>query len=222
MKAQGLLDTSPMERVTKPHARDKERFHVFTPDEVRRITAATKRTPAPERDLAIVHFLLSTGVRASEMCALTFGDVDFAERKALIRSGKGDKSRWVHWGPTTGRALWRYVQVAGIPEGEDPATVCLFRSVGGNTRGAGLTRHGLRQVLETVGQIAGVAHCHPHTFRHTMATLSLLAGMPQMTLQRLLGHATLHMTERYVRLTGADLAGAARQFDPVEFIQKRK
>lgn len=50
-----------------------------------------RRTPRflIARDTAILQVLVETGLRASEMCALNLGDVDFQEGTIFVRSGKG-------------------------------------------------------------------------------------------------------------------------------------
>jgi integrase/recombinase XerD len=44
-----------------------------------------------------------------------------------------------------------------------------------------------------------VAGVHPHTFRHTFAVAYLREGGDLYTLSRLLGHASVSQTERYLR-----------------------
>jgi integrase/recombinase XerD len=54
--------------------------------------------------------LLDSGFRASELCALTIGNVNVKSGKFDIKHGvKGGKGRIVFLGKNARRALWRYL-----------------------------------------------------------------------------------------------------------------
>ena len=59
---------------------------VLAEDDIKKLIQTAKRKP---RDLALVLVLLDTGIRASECCNLSLGDVDIDSRSLLIRNGKG-------------------------------------------------------------------------------------------------------------------------------------
>jgi len=70
--------------------------------------------PTYRRDTALTMFLLDTGHRASEVCALRIGDLDMKTGEVTVRHGKeggakGDKGRTVYAGKGTRRTLWRYL-----------------------------------------------------------------------------------------------------------------
>ena len=78
------------------------------------------------------------------------------------------------------------------------------------------------RLLQTaLGERAGVAHCHPHTFRRTFALWSLRGGMDVHTLAALMGHADIHVLKQYLALTGQDLQRAHREAGPVDKMFKR-
>ncbi|HEY9087908.1 MAG TPA: tyrosine-type recombinase/integrase, partial [Anaerolineaceae bacterium] len=62
------------------------------------------------RDRALFYFLLDTGARAGEVCALNLADVDLMAGSVLIRQGKGRKPRTVFVGQKTRRALRAYLK----------------------------------------------------------------------------------------------------------------
>jgi site-specific recombinase XerD len=205
--AEGGLNVSPMDRIPVPTAR-ADQIQPFTSEQLNALFAAARRGRHPRRDEAILLFLLDTGVRASELCDLRLKDVDSSGRRATVL-GKGNKHRTVSFQKTTARALWQYLK-EDEREVDDP----LFIS----ERGEPFTRSGLLQLIERLGKAARITavRCSPHTFRHTFAVEFLRAGGNVFTLQQMLGHTSLHMTNRYVALAQADIENQHRQFSPVE------
>ena len=206
--ADGVLIDNPMLRVKMPR-QDCAVLPAFTVDDVKRLLAACKRSRDAARDRALVLVLLDTGVRAAECCALTVGDVDIRSGSAVVRRGKGGKGRTVYLGAQARRALTRYLLARAAPAADAPLFVSL-------NFGEALTVFGLIQVCKRLGVRAGVAHCHPHTFRRTFAIWSLRAGMDLVRLAALMGHADLQVLRRYLALTEHDLSEAHRQHGAVD------
>ena len=208
---EGILDTSPMERIAAPVART-DQIQPFTPGQVNLLLQAAKHSPYPRRDYALLMFLFDTGLRASEVCSLRMSDMDLGGRRCTVL-GKGNKHRTVPFGGTATKALWQYLREAPR-ESSDP----LFFS----KLGEPLTRSGLLQLIRRIGKAAKieVARCSPHTFRHTFAVEFLRAGGNVFTLQQLLGHTSLTMTNRYVALAQADIENQHRQYSPADRLHK--
>ena len=216
---QGFMDVSPVEKVRTPMARQSQGgmgYRMFSVDEFEAIKRAAKKMRYPKREYALVLFLLDTGLRASELCDLTWGDVDMTERKARIAHGKGDKERFVHWSSETGRALWAYAATDGMEKKAMP----VFTSQSGLTPGGPLSRGGLGKIIRKIVAKAEVDHGSPHDFRRTFATFFLLNGGTQMPLMDLMGHSNMTMTRRYVNFTGTNLAEQAQKHSPVAFLKK--
>ncbi|MFC7147792.1 tyrosine-type recombinase/integrase [Cohnella cellulosilytica] len=57
-----------------------------------------------------------------------------------------------------------------------------------------------------------------HTFRHTMAKFYLLSGGDAFSLQQILGHTSIEMTQRYIDLFSSDIHNQHSKASPVEFI----
>lgn len=68
----------------------------------------------------------------------------------------------------------------------------------------------------------GVSITSIHAFRRTFATNYIRNGGDPLTLQRLLGHSTLAMTNEYVKLSGVDLKDAMREYDPLAGYNRKK
>ncbi len=210
--AEGVLYASPMERIAAPIART-DQIQPFTPQQVTLLLQAAKRSEQPRRNEALLLFLFDTGLRASELCALRMKDVDLSGRRCTVL-GKGNKHRSVPFGGTATKALWQYLR----EDPHDPEDPLFF-----SKRGDPLTRSGLLQLVRHLGKAARieVARCSPHTFRHTFAVEFLRAGGNVFTLQQLLGHTSLTMTNRYVALAQADIEAQHRQFSPADRLKGR-
>lgn len=141
------------------------------------------------------------GLRAAEMVALTWGDVDQAARTLRVL-GKGSKERHVPCSP----ALWAALEA---DRGADDEPVLLVRSASG-----------ARYRLDRALQLAGVLDSRPagsprgsrsdyglHRLRHTAGTrLTRLHGIH--VAQVILGHASPATTARYAHADPEALAAA--------------
>jgi len=206
-----LLSESPVERITPPKLK-AEQVQPFTQEQIETLRRAARRSFHPRRDEAIVLLLLDTGLRASELCGLRMSDMDMQGRHCSV-IGKGNKRRTIYFGRTAGKALWQYLREE--PREEDSP---IFVSDRGKRAGEPLQRSGLLQLIKRLGRAAHVqdARCSPHTFRHTFAIEFLRNGGNVFSLQQILGHTSLHMTNRYVALAQADIENQHRQFSPAD------
>ena len=212
LETEEFIEASPMENVKPPIVR-RDQIQPFTEDQVSSLLEAAKEAKYPKRDLAILLFLLDTGVRASELCGLRMQDIDLIGKKAVVL-GKGNKHRAVFFSRATGRALNAYLR--GSFRGPSEAFF-------GSEKGGHFTPSGLFQLVERLGHNARVGNttrCSPHTFRHTAAIWFLRSGGNVFSLQQMLGHADLKMTSRYVALAEADVQCQHIQFSPVERLKR--
>ena len=200
-----LLDVSPFAKVKMPRL-EKKVLPALTSSEVKAILRACEY----ERDKALVLFLLDSGVRASELCALNAGDVD-SEGAVTVRMGKGQKGRLTYIGARTRKQLLRYfaLERGGKPEAGEP----LFVSQRGGER---LKYFGLAQALKRLKKASGVKNLAPHALRRTMAIHSLRNGMNIYLLARMLGHADIHVLKHYLDIVQADVQTAAKQSGVVD------
>lgn len=160
------------------------------------------------RDRAILLTLLDTGMRASELCALTIGDYNPQQARLLIQHGKGDKARAVYVGEVTRKALWKHLQTRPEARPGD----ALFNTA----RGGHLTRQNLRKMIAATGRRSCVEHAGVHRFRHTFAITFLRNGGNVLALQDLLGHESMSTVRIYAKLAELDLAAAQRRASPAD------
>ena len=158
------------------------------------------------RDKAIFLCLLDTGVRAMELCNSNLDDVDMGTGAITIRQGKGRKPRTVFIGNKTRRAMRAYLRTR-----RDNASA-LFVTVYQER----LTYNGLREILRRRSRDAGISEQTLHQFRRAFAIGYLRNGGDIFTLQQLMGHTTLEVLRRYLKLTDQDAQIAHAKYSPVD------
>ncbi|MBN1661049.1 MAG: tyrosine-type recombinase/integrase [Anaerolineae bacterium] len=193
----------------------------FTQADVKDLLAACNRTrsymrsgqrrcdnarPTAQRDRAILLALLDTGMRASELCQLHLYDADLKNHRITVQ-GKGKKERIVAISPRTANAIWRYLSTR--PEARPTAFLFAVHDE------LPFNRCSLRRLVSRIGERAGVLNVHPHRFRHTFAIAFLRNGGNIYVLQRMLGHSTLSMVNRYLAIAQADIENVHRDASPV-------
>ena len=215
--AEEVIASSPIERISAPPARP-DQIQPFSSGQVEALLKAARQSSHPRRNEAIVLLLLDTGMRASELCHLRVRDMDLIGSRCCTVLGKGDKRRILYFSRVTAKAIWQYLN----EEARD-AGGFVFLSDRSKTAGDPLTRLGLLRLFTRLGKKGGIeaTRCSPHTLRHTFAVEFLRAGGNTFTLQQLLGHTDLAMTNRYVALAQADIENQHRQFSPVERLKRR-
>lgn len=204
--------TSPLRKL-KPPKVDVPPIEGASMDEVQALLDTCGNSFAGLRDKAIILVLLDTGIRAGELLALDWPDIDLTAGKVIIRKGKGGKFRFVFLGRLARQALRKY---AGQRKDDHPA---VFVSA---TTGERLTYDGLRTVLARRARQAGLPQApSPHDFRRAAALQMLRSGADVVSVSRLLGHSSLEVTKRYLAQTEGDLHDIHRLHSPADNLKKR-
>ena len=181
--------------------------------EVDRLLAAPDPgTPRGLRDRAILETFYATGLRVSELAALTLESLHF-DAEYIRCVGKGDKERVV---PIGGRAM---AAVQAWLEGGRPA----YASRGGggsravflSRRGGPLSRITLWRHIRAYARQAGIRkEISPHMLRHSFASHLLANGASLRIIQEMLGHADISTTQIYTHVDQGRLQAIHHQFHP--------
>jgi integrase/recombinase XerD len=167
------------------------------------LDAVVGAAPVHRRDRAILELLYGTGMRISELCGLSLGDLDLDG--GLVRVfGKGAKERIVPLGRPSCAALADWLGPDGrgafVPSRwarrHDAEAVFL------NQRGGRLSRQGAWMIVRGYGDRAGLSgRLSPHVLRHSCATHMLDHGADIRVVQELLGHASISTTQVYTKVS---------------------
>lgn len=201
--------------------------HIYSDAEIRSLLQqASRMRPrgglCAKTYVAFFALLLSTGLRLSEACRLTCGDVDLDRELLTIREAKFRKSRSVPLHPSTTQALTLYVAERDAVVRSDPSSFFFC------TQRASRLRHDTVQdafgcIRRRLGWTAQGRARRPriHDLRHTFAVRRLLRWYEEgvhveqkiLALSTYLGHAKV--TDTYWYLTGVPelLAVASQRFE---------
>lgn len=148
------------------------------------------------RDALVLELLFATGMRVSELCALTPETFQFtaASLRLLIR-GKGRKERVLEVAADEVVALARRYWEVFEPTIHAAGAVLL------NRRSRPLQPQSVRRIIDDYRQaVQSSLHITPHMFRHTFATALLENGVDIRYIQSLLGHSSISTTEIYTHV----------------------
>lgn len=155
------------------------------------------------RDLAIIDFLYSTGIRVGELVNLNLEDIDFEERECVVY-GKGNKERRVYFDARAKIHLQEYIQSR---TDNNPALFVTLDKP--HTR---LQISGVEICLRNLGRKLNIDKVHPHKFRRSMATKAIDKGMPIEQVQRLLGHQQIDTTMHYAMVNQNNVKNSHRRY----------
>ncbi len=159
------------------------------------------------RDSLMLELLYGGGLRVSELCGLTHGDVDPAQGVARVM-GKGRKQRLCPLGPVATQCLRTFVQRFGLSGDVKDLVIC-------HRNGTAMQPREIQRRLKRHLAAAELPlDMTPHKLRHSFATHMLNHGADLRAVQELLGHANLSTTQIYTHVSVARLKEAHKQAHP--------
>lgn len=233
----GRIQTNPADYLDRP-TRWKKLPGVLSPRQVKQLLEAPKPADDPDdnglalhlRDRALLELLYSSGLRASEVCAISLRDLHPALGVVTV-TGKGSKQRLVPIGKPAQAAIREYLdrcrpRLIGLPPASptttpttaaarakparraDPGALLLSRT------GRPLERVAVWQLVKKNAALAGLKDVHPHVLRHSFATHLLQGGADLRVVQELLGHADIATTQIYTHVDSSRLRDVQRKYHP--------
>jgi integrase/recombinase XerD len=175
-------------------------------EDVQRLLAAWQGSDQRLRDRLLIAIFVNTGLRITEACSILRENLDLEECKIKVM-GKGRKERTVYFSPAVGDLLREYI-----------TTKCrtgkyLFPA--DNKLGY----QGIRSLEKTFRRLCkrlGIKPITPHMLRHYFATHALKNGARIEVISRLLGHASVAITDQvYVHIGEQEAEDEARKYAPL-------
>ena len=171
-------------------------------------------TPLPDpapliRDAAILETIYSCGLRISELCQLSVGDIRWNEQLVRVL-GKGRKERHLPIGAPALESIRYYWKIANHPERPE-SPVFMANHAKETPMYPRLIQLRLKKYLAASELDPAIT---PHKLRHSFAPHMLDAGAALRSVQELLGHAHLVTTQIYTHLSTDRLQQAYQQAHP--------
>lgn len=186
-----------------------DKAHLWlTQKEVRELVRHCDNSLQGKRDRVILSLLLGAGLRREELANLTFANVKQQGNRTVLQvKGKGAKKRVIPISDKLAKLLedWQEIAKDGF----------IARSVGMNKEiGDSLSAVQIFRIVRSYGEKINKPDLAAHDLRRTYAQLGYEAGIPITQISKLLGHASVATTQRYLNLE-LDLESTISDFIPL-------
>lgn len=168
------------------------------------------------RNYCICALMLDSGLRKSEVVALTTSDMHISESYIIV-NGKGNKQRLVPLGNYSQKHLIKYIAQRPCSVKHNALFLTKdFKPISGSVIARLFKSIQVQKVVEG----AFTSRIHAHLLRHTFATCYLENGGNIYALQQILGHTSLDMVKKYVHLTQAKTIVNFKNYSPLDNLKR--
>lgn len=197
-----LLTDDPTETFEWPQVQEPETKYLRDAE----LRAFLSVPVEPYQDLAR-NLLVETGLRVSELCRASVGDLDvIAGEPVLAVIVKGRRSRERKINVPLSPELYRQIQNALWSAKREAPAAPILVTAGGQRH----TRSSFASMMVRIGKRAGITRFDttPHAFRHTANVIAKLAKIDPDTRSHLLNHADPRSQKRYDHIVRGELHAA--------------
>lgn len=197
-----LIETNPAREIDLPRLPKKLPRHLGKEDAIKLLewTQHYRYTVEFERSraVAIIALFMFTGVRLNELYNLKMEDVQFSDRRVFVRSGKGEKDRFIPMSDDLTRYLKNYVFERDRRKRQCPYFFVSLK------QDVPLGCKAIPRLVQKLRKASSI-HFSPHMLRHTFATLMLEGGADIFSISKMMGHSDIKTTTIYLSVTTGQL-----------------
>lgn len=169
------------------------------------------------RNWVISCFLLGSGVRLNTLTNVIIKDIHFDNNFIHLSTVKNKRPYNIPMSAKLREILKEYLTYRN---GEDEDYLFC------NMYGEVMTKNAFKSALRRYSEQRGVEKHGVHIYRHTFAKFFILGGGSLVELQEILGHCSLEMARRYVKMYSKDLQRDFEKKNPLdvnsEHIEQKK
>ncbi|MDV7613713.1 tyrosine-type recombinase/integrase [Acinetobacter baumannii] len=146
--------------------------------------------------VALVKFLLITGVRKREAMDVKWADINLDTGAWLLTHNKSGKARHINLNPEALNIIKAMPKCSEYVFA-NPQTLLPFKD--------------MRKTFDKIMESAKISNIRIHDLRHNFASAAVNSGQSLFIVQHLLGHASPQTTQRYAHLQSSTLKRASEQ-----------
>lgn len=185
---------NPFMKIKMPKV-DNKRQRFLSPEEIKRLLDALAEVSPQSHDIALL--AAHAGMRRGEIFGLMWEQLDFENGIINVMTSHGRKESKGRM-----RAVPMTAEVREMLQNLPQRAKWVFPTREGNRRQ--YASSALQRTIDKLGFNDGVDHSlnrvSLHTLRHSFASIMVSRGVPLGTVQKLLGHESQAMTERYSKV----------------------
>jgi len=217
-KSAGIIADNPMSEIKNVLTDNEEEVPGLSDAEVSAILNSYDEVQFAEwRDKILCLLLLDTGLRINEAVGLTLERIDFITYTLLVPSevAKNRRFREVPISREVAELLKELYDESSHYFGE-------IEHIFYNAYGEPYNADAFRKRLNRLKGKLGMKRLSPHQFRHTFARSYLLNGGDLFTLQKILDHADINTTRKYVQMDLEHVRSQHNKYSPIRRIYERR
>lgn len=194
----------------------EEPLKMFSDDEIALLLEKPKRNASfvEWRTWAIVNWILGTGNRSATLVEVRMNDINYNRKEITLQHTKNKKAQVIPLSSSLEVVLKEYCRMW---RKDADVNAYLFCNVGEWQ----LTTNSLRHSFARYCEDRGVSKTNIHGLRHNFAKGWVQNNGNMFALQKILGHSSLEMTRKYVKLFSEDIKEDFDRFSPLDSIKRK-
>jgi integrase/recombinase XerD len=207
---EGVLSFNPAQNLSLMKA-EQDTVQPLSEGELKKLLKAPdQRYFAQFRDYVIMMLMIDTGMRINEVCSLELKNTNPLARQIILPAinNKNRKGRVIPLCKKTAHLLEKLIKETT----DNFDTQFVFVTYYGEPLNSKTIQKSLKKYADKAGIQKRVT---PHVLRHCFAKFAALNGMDVFTLQKILGHADITTTRKYVQINDSDIMSQHERYSPV-------
>lgn len=170
--------------------REEFRTHgILNEKEVNNLLQYLNSNQLKERNKLVIYLLIDTGIRLEELLNIKVSNINFSNRTILLEKTKTHRVRIVPFTEGTAFLLKKFID----------------NNLFINDKLINLSKSAIESLFRRIKKRLHLNKFCPHMLRHTLATKLHKNSVSLIVIQKIMGHAKVSTTERYIHLDVDDV-----------------